>query len=148
MNTAGACHVTEVTPSDAYEILKDPDAVLVDVRTNAEWALVGTPDLGALDKQVMLVEWLGFPDMATNPDFAGQLFSRFGENFPEKILFICRSGARSRDAATHVTNTLGEIGRTAECINVAEGFEGDLDQERHRGKLNGWKKRNLPWRQS
>ena len=35
--------------------------------------------------------------------------------------------------------------RTA--INIADGFEGDMDEDGHRGNRNGWKQAELPWRQ-
>ena len=59
------------------------------------------------------------------------------------IYCICRSGARSASAASALT----EAG-FSNCFNVAEGFEGDLDDSRHRGQANGWKARGLPWIQS
>ncbi len=141
--------VTEVLPRDAWESLKaEPNTVLVDVRTKAEWSFVGFPDLDDFDKKVIRIEWLAFPEMSVNPEFTGELFSRFGDRFPDKIFFICRSGVRSQDAAEYVTDVLGEIGRKTLCINVAEGFEGELDADKHRGNLNGWKNSGLPWRQS
>jgi len=141
--------VTEVLPNEAWDCLKsEPETVLVDVRTKAEWSFVGFPDLENFDQRLIRIEWLAFPEMSVNTGFTGELFSRFGDRFPDKIFFICRSGVRSLDAAVYVTDVLGEIGRKALCINIAEGFEGDLDEDRHRGNLNGWKKRGLPWRQS
>ena len=141
--------VAEVLPHEAWDVLKtEPNTVLVDVRTRAEWSYVGLPDLDALDKKVIRVEWLAFPEMSVNPEFTGELFSNFGDRFPDKIFFICRSGVRSHDAAEYVAEVLAEIGRKTRCFNVEEGFEGDLDGTKHRGNLNGWKKRELPWRQT
>lgn len=149
MVTDDDVRVAEMLPNDAWESLKsEPNTVLVDVRTKAEWSYVGLPDLDQLNKQLIRVEWLAFPDMSVNPEFTGELFSNFGDRFPEKIFFICRSGVRSMDAAEYVADVLGEIGRKAICVNVEEGFEGDLDADKHRGNRNGWKKRGLPWRQS
>jgi rhodanese-related sulfurtransferase len=141
--------VAEVLPHEAWELLKtEPNAVLVDVRTRAEWSYVGVPDLESIGKELIRVEWLAFPDMTVNPGFTGELFSSFGDRFPGKIFFICRSGVRSQDAAEYVADVLSEIGRNARCYNVAEGFEGDLDGKRRRGSVGGWKKHGLPWRQS
>ncbi len=141
--------VAEVLPHEAWENLQsDPNSVLVDVRTKAEWAYVGCPDLESLGKELIRVEWLAFPAMSVNPAFTGELFSHFGDRFPDRIFFLCRSGVRSMNAAEYVTNLLAEIGRDTVCINVAEGFEGDLDDDRHRGARNGWKQRGLPWRQT
>jgi rhodanese-related sulfurtransferase len=149
MVTADDSGVAEVLPHEAWECLQtEPNTVLVDVRTRAEWSYVGVPDLDGIGKQLVRVEWLAFPDMTVNPGFTGELFSSFGDRFPEKIFFICRSGVRSLDAAEYVADVLSEIGRKARCFNVEEGFEGDLDGDRHRGAVGGWKKRGLPWRQS
>ncbi len=148
MVTDDISDVAEVLPNEAWEQLQQPNTVLVDVRTKAEWSFVGFPDLDDLDKEVIKVEWLAFPEMSVNPEFTGELFSRFGDRFPDKIFFICRSGVRSQDAAEYVTDVLAEIGRKTICVNVAEGFEGDLDGSKHRGNKNGWKKSKLAWRQS
>jgi rhodanese-related sulfurtransferase len=149
MVTEGDLDVSEVLPHEAWENLKsEPNSVLVDVRTKSEWAYVGCPNLDELGKPLIRVEWLAFPEMSVNPGFTGELFSHFGDRFPDRIYFICRSGVRSLDAADYVSSLLGEIGRDALCINVAEGFEGDLDEAKHRGSVNGWKKRGLPWRQT
>ncbi len=141
--------VANVTPKAAWKgLASDPCSVLVDVRTKSEWSYVGGPDLDDLDKQVIRVEWLAFPDMAVNQGFAGELFSRFGDRFPTTIYFICRSGVRSLDAADFVGEAVAEIGRKTVCVNVAEGFEGDLNDAKQRGKVNGWKMHDLPWRQT
>lgn len=142
-------NVTEVSPKEAWQgLASDPCSVLVDVRTKSEWSYVGGPDLDDLDKQVIRVEWLAFPDMAVNQGFAGDLFSLFGDRFPTTIYFICRSGVRSLDAADFVSEATEEIGRVTRCVNVAEGFEGDLNDFKQRGDVNGWKKSGLPWRQT
>ena len=55
--------VPDVSPPQAFQALQDdPQAVLVDVRTDAEWNFVGVPDLGAIGKQLRALEqWLGTP---------------------------------------------------------------------------------------
>lgn len=144
--------VGEVDPKEAYTILADdPETRLVDVRTRAEWAFVGLPDLTGLGKQVWPVEWASFPAMAQNPAFIEEveaLAERDGGAMPKRLLFICRSGARSMAAAQAVAAAHAGSGAPLECLNVAEGFEGDLDAEGHRGRVNGWKVRGLPWRQN
>ena len=141
--------VDEVDPATAYELLESrPDTALVDVRTRAEWAFVGVPDLEATGRPLWLVEWARFPDMARNPAFLDELAARMGDSPPGRLLFICRSGSRSMAAARAVAAALEGEGIAAHCTNVAEGFEGDLDAEGHRGSTSGWKTRGLPWRQS
>lgn len=141
--------VDEVDPADAYRILESrPGTALVDVRTRAEWAFVGLPDLAAIGRSVWPVEWATFPSMTRNPGFLSELRERSGGRLPERILFICRSGARSMAAAQAVAAAMAAQGVAMHCTNVAEGFEGDLDGEGHRGRVNGWKVRGLPWRQN
>jgi len=149
MSTGSRPGVVELSPADSWAALEETaDAALVDVRTRAEWAFVGVPDLSGLDRRLILAEWRRFPDMSRNEDFVEELLDGFGGDLPSRLLFICRSGARSMEAAQAVAASLAGQGRAAECINVAEGFEGDLDERRHRGMANGWKARGLPWRQS
>lgn len=131
--------VTQLSLSDAWGMLvEDPSAMLIDVRTMAEWNFVGTPNLDSLGKEVRLAEWTRFPDGAPNPDFLST--AREGLVADQPILFLCRSGARSQAAAT----MFADAGFT-NLYNVSSGFEGDLDPEHHRH--DGWKD-NLPWNQS
>src|SRR6187549_2031138 len=117
MNYAG-----DISPKQAWELLaQEADAVLVDVRTRAEWSFVGIPDLGNLGKKTVLLSWQDYPQMAIDPDFAGKLKAAIGPA-EGPVLFICRSGARSRSAAVAAT-----AAGYARCYNVSEGFEGDKD---------------------
>lgn len=115
----------------------DSNAVLVDVRTQAEWSFVGTPDLTQLGKQVRLVEWTMYPGGNPNPHFVDQATDGLDPSQP--IYLVCRSGARSMAAAQAL-----EAAGFSSTFNVAPGFEGDLDDEGHRH--GGWKD-SLPWRQ-
>lgn len=140
--------VDELSPREAYEALVAEDgAVMVDVRTRAEWAFVGVPDLGATGKPLLGVEWASYPAMAPNAAFVSELAQQTGD-MPRRVFFICRSGARSMSAARAVAEAMYAEGKPVHCTNVAEGFEGDLDREGHRGRWNGWKAAGLPWRQS
>lgn len=122
------------------------DSILIDVRTRAEWSFVGLPDLTSLGKETVLVEWQSFPDNRPNQAFVAELSGRLaalGASPGTELYFICRSGARSQSAA----QAMLKAGFTR-CFNVAEGFEGPLDDARHRGALGGWKSKGLPWVQS
>ena len=132
----------DLKPTDAWKLLaEDTKAQLVDVRTRPEWMFVGLPDLTSLRKKPMLQSWQVFPAM----DVDGNFTAAVAQQIPDRdapILFLCRSGARIRAAAIAMT----EQGYS-KCYNVAEGFEGNLDAERHRGRVGGWKAAGLPWAQ-
>ena len=117
----------------------DPSAALIDVRTPAEWNYVGVPDLSSVGKQPLFVPWLFFPSMEVNQNFAEHL-ENAGLDREAPLLFICRSGARSRSAAIAMTAR-----GFKSCYNVASGFEGNADSMRHRGTVSGWKVEGLPW---
>ena len=141
--------IAEYTPEQSWtKLSEDPTAIMVDVRTRAEWSFVGVPDLSALGKDPILLEWKVFPTMETNTDFGDALENALGEGQPSEILFLCRSGVRSLAAAQLMTDIFAARGKDIKCINIAEGFEGDLDSSAHRGTMNGWKARGLAWRQS
>src|SRR5450631_4383540 len=131
----------DMDPAEAYAALEsDGDAVLVDVRTSAEWSYVGLPDLARLGKPVVFLEWQHFPDGTLNRSFVQQLREAgVVEGVP--VYFLCRSGARSAAAAKAATAAgLGP------AYNVADGFEGPLGDDGHRD-VAGWKAAGLPWRQ-
>lgn len=141
--------IDEVTPDEAYRtLIEDKTARLVDVRTRAEWAFVGLPDTSATGADLWTVEWASFPSMAQNQDFTAQLEELSAGQMPARLFFICRSGARSMAAARTVAAAMESRGLAIHCTNVAEGFEGDLDSDMHRGIVSGWKARGLAWRQS
>lgn len=117
----------------AWQWLQSGEAVLVDVRSDAEREWVGfVPGATAL-------AWKQWPGMAMNPDFDEQL--RGAVPAGKKIAFLCRSGVRSVAAAKRAT----ELG--FEAYNILEGFEGAPDGEGHRGHIDGWRFRGLPWQQ-
>ena len=130
--------IGDLTLGDAWSLLTtDADAVLIDVRTTAEWQFVGTPDLSSLGKAARLVEWTTWPGGAPNPGFIAEATVDLTPEQP--ILLLCRSGARSLAAA----QALAANGYP-NVHNVVAGFEGDLDGDTHRH--GGWKD-ELPWTQ-
>ena len=136
----GSNYAGDLSSKETWELLSsDPKSRLVDVRTMPEWAFVGVPDLKSLDKQPLFISWQLFPNMQRNPEFIDQMRSSGAES-DDPLLFICRSGGRSRMAAIAMTDQ----GYTR-CYNVASGFEGDHDTKGHRGKENGWKLDDFPW---
>lgn len=149
MSTGTGPQIGGVSPSGAWEILaSEKNARLIDVRTQAEWGFVGVPDLSELGQTLICVEWASFPGMSKNPNFVDAVLTELGGEDPGKLLFLCRSGVRSLHAAKAVTEHLSASGVAVTCLNVEEGFEGDLDANGHRGLQNGWRHRGLAWRQS
>jgi rhodanese-related sulfurtransferase len=137
----------DVLPAEAYHRLSsDASSVLIDVRTQAEWGYVGVADLSSLGKTPLFLEWQSFPTMQVDPGFATRLatiLEAAGVKRDAPLLFLCRSGARSRHAATAMTQA-----GWAQCFNIADGFEGPLDPWSHRSVIGGWKAGNLPWTQT
>ena len=125
-------------PSETQAFLqKKPEALFIDCRSEMEYLFVGHP-LGALN-----VAWNDGPDWAINPHFVGQVTKLAGSSHNNRsIVLICRSGNRSVDAGI----ALEQAGFT-DVYNVLHGFEGDLDDHRHRGTENGWRFEGLPWEQ-
>lgn len=140
---ATAGYAGDVAPRQAWDVLAaQPAAVLVDVRSTAEWTFVGLPDLRDLAKEPVLIPWQNFPGMAANEEFVTALKAQLADP-AAPVFFLCRSGGRSRAAAIAVT-----AAGFAACYNVAGGFEGNLDEAGHRGSRDGWKADGLPWVQS
>lgn len=137
----------DVEPKAAWALLTEDDsAQMVDVRTAAEWMFVGIPDLSGLGRELWRVEWQSYPGMGLNPNFVAEIGSaveRIGGDCSTPLLFLCRTGGRSQAAATAMTQA-----GFSRAYNIAQGFEGDLDEARHRGSRSGWKASGLPWQQN
>jgi rhodanese-related sulfurtransferase len=123
----------DVSPQVAAQWIARGEAVLIDVRTDAEREWVGFVP-GAVP-----LAWKQWPGMQLNPDFDDGV--RAAVPTGKKALMLCRSGVRSIDAARRAT----ELGLAA--YNVLEGFEGDRDERSHRGSKGGWRFHGLPWQQ-
>ncbi|VAW81797.1 Rhodanese-related sulfurtransferase, partial [hydrothermal vent metagenome] len=133
-----------LSPQEAWQMMQDePRSILVDVRSDMEYLFVGHP-VGAIH-----IPWIDYPDWNLNPNFVteirklvlgGVCHEAAGSSAP--ILLICRSGKRSLEAG----NLLIKEG-FCDVYNIAEGFEGDLDEHHHRGTKGGWRFHGLPWEQ-
>jgi rhodanese-related sulfurtransferase len=131
----GLPYAGAVTPLEAGKLLASGAATLIDVRTFGEWEFVGrVPDS-------KLIEWRRAGEQQPNPAFLQHLRGAVEPN--EAVLFLCRSGVRSHHAAEAATRVGYE-----RAYNILEGFEGDLDDHRHRGRTGGWRFHGLPWIQS
>lgn len=125
----------DLAPAAAWDKLSQ-GAVLVDVRTEGEWAHIGVPDISALGAAPVFIQW-NLADGSHNADFAAELAAAVPTE--KSLVILCRSGARSVAAAQAAT----AAGYTA--FNVLEGFEGEPDGFGER-TVNGWKNRQLPWK--
>ena len=132
----------DVTPEESWKLLSEnPEAVLVDCRTDAEWRWVGVPDLTTLGRQVVFVEW-NHGTGQHNDNFVSDLIAAGVTPGGRPVVFLCRSGNRSIPAAETATGA-----GIAPSYNMLDGFEGQLDEHGHRG-VNGWRALGLPWKQS
>ena len=130
----------EASPQSTFEALQnDPQAQLIDCRTQAEWSFVGMPDLSSIGRAVIQLEWQGL-DGKRNSQFVAQVEENLPKDTP--IYILCRSGVRSAAACT----VLAERGFT-QLFNITGGFEGNTNADGHRGQSEGWKYEQLPWRQ-
>jgi len=121
-------------PLEARTLMQTvPGAKLVDVRTQPEWDYVGHVP------ESVLIEWNTYPSGQRNPRFVEQLQARVAKT-EAPVMFLCRSGARSHNAAAEATQA-----GYPNSYNVLEGFEGEKDPHGHRGALGGWRFAGLPW---
>lgn len=122
-----------VNPPVAWALVKSGKAVLVDVRTNEERVFVGYVP-GSVH-----VPWATGTALTRNPRFVRELEAKIGGKDKVAVL-LCRSGNRSAQAAEAAAKA-----GLALVFNVLEGFEGELDGDSRRGRLNGWRQHGLPW---
>ncbi len=130
---AASGYAGDITPKQAYDWWKSGEAVLIDVRSDAEREWVGFVP-GAV-----AAAWKQWPGMVMNPNFDETVVANADG---KKVLMLCRSGVRSIAAAKRAT----ELGLQA--FNILEGFEGDPDESAHRGLKGGWRMHGLPWKQN
>ncbi|MHB8622462.1 MAG: rhodanese-like domain-containing protein [Sulfuricaulis sp.] len=131
--------VITLHPKEAYKFLQQhANAIFIDVRSHMEYLFVGHP-AGAIH-----VPWIDEPDWKVNTHFVTQVRQTMlgGTTGAAPVVLICRSGVRSLEAG----QVLIEAG-IKEVYNVAEGFEGQLDDKHHRSALGGWRHHGLPWEQ-
>jgi rhodanese-related sulfurtransferase len=129
----GFSYAGALSPHEAFELLqKNPEVLMVDVRTKAELELVGRVP------NAVNIEWATYPGMVKNQDFARQLAEIVDKNLT--VIFMCRTGGRSHNAAV-VAEQLG----FDKAYNMLEGFEGEANELKQRTFINGWKHAGLPW---
>jgi len=129
---AGLSYAGDISPEDAFDLVKSGVARIIDVRTPEERKFVGYIE------DSVAVPWATGTAFTRNPRFLRELENKVRKH--EVLLFICRSGARSVAAAEAATR-----GQFQNAFNVLEGFEGEIDAQRRRGTQSGWRWRGLPW---
>jgi rhodanese-related sulfurtransferase len=125
-----------VVPAAAWKLVQAGQAVLVDVRTAEERKFVGYVEAS------VHVPWATGTSLTRNPRFARELEAKVAKDGGKEavLLLLCRSGKRSVLAAE-----VAEKAGFAHVFNVLEGFEGELDENQHRGGQDGWRFHGLPW---
>ncbi|PKM30729.1 MAG: rhodanese [Gammaproteobacteria bacterium HGW-Gammaproteobacteria-11] len=130
--TIGDGYAGSLYPTEAWALVQNGEAVLIDVRTIEELKFVGrVPDS-------LHIAWQTGPAMIKNPRFLRELENKAGKD--KVLLLLCRSGKRSAEAAKAAT-----AAGFSHVFNILEGFEGELDPQQQRGALGGWRQHDLPW---
>ena len=136
--------VKTVSPVEAWELMRENQrVVLIDVRSSMEYLFVGHA------RGSVHVPWIDAPSWTVNPNFVTEVRKvmlggiGIGEHADDApVLLICRSGKRSLEAGKLLINN-----GFNDVYNVAEGFEGELDEHHHRSTVGGWRYHELPWEQ-
>ncbi|MEY4883079.1 MAG: hypothetical protein RIS34_933 [Pseudomonadota bacterium] len=124
-------------PKEAWALIQQqPDALFVDVRMEIESMYVGRPP------GVHTIAWYEYPDLTPDPPQFVQAVAREAGDKARTVILICRSGKRTLDAGRAL-----EAAGFTDVVNVAHGFEGELNDTFHRSTLNGWRFDGLPWEQ-
>lgn len=145
----------DVTAKEAYDMQKNGEAVIIDVRTTLEYIYVGhgegfinipaflwTYDPKSLGVRVKSADYeiknqkvkdhkaamkLYDAKEVINKDFTKEVMEAMKMQGVDKVILVCRSGPRSKSAA----NILARAGITA--YNLEGGF------------IFGWQEEKMPW---
>ena len=107
-------------------LTKGSNKVLLDVRTQEEWDLVGRPDGDKIGLKTYFLEI----KRDTLFDFVKE-FKNFKIDQDNEILVLCKSGERSQISAELLSR------ENYKTINISDGFEGSAEGE-------GWINCGLP----
>ena len=119
--------IKQITCKEIKDYLKkNPESVLLDVRTQEEWDNDGKPDGDKIGLKTYFLEIRrdAFFDFV-------QEFNNLNINKDKEILVICKSGERSQISAELLSR------ENYKSINVSDGFMGSQEGV-------GWKKTGLP----
>jgi len=133
-------NVLHVSPDEAWKMICEcEDCVVVDVRTDMEWENDGAMDLSEKGKEQIFLSWRFLPDMSINTEFLDSLLEKV-EDKNSKILFLCKKGVRSIDAAA-AANSAGY----KKCYNIVGGY-GDVNDDNDLKTPSCWIGCKLPVR--
>ncbi len=119
--------VKQIISRDIKEyLMKGPNKVLLDVRTQQEWDTVGKPDGDKIGIKTYFLEIKR--DSIFN--FVKE-FKALDINQNNEIMVICKSGERSQISAELLSR------ENYKTINISDGFEGSTEGE-------GWINCGLP----
>ncbi len=138
-NTNDTQQLGHLDSLEAATFLKEkPEARLIDIRSSMEFLFIGHPS------DSIHIAWMEDPDWEINPNFVKEInqIQKASTNNNAPIVMICRSGNRSEKAGIQLL----EAGLT-NIYHISDGFEGDRDENNHRGTSNGWRFHGLPWEQ-
>ena len=121
-------------------VTTNPDAYILDVRTEAEWMYVGHPGInnqgqGAeLDGKVVNISYKIWKKkiFVVNGSFIKDVEEVFEDKDTIILIVMCRSGKRSKDAASAL-----EDAGYSNVYNMTTGFQGGKDDYGYR-TVNGW----------
>ncbi|MBE9531764.1 MAG: hypothetical protein IME98_03050 [Proteobacteria bacterium] len=125
-----------IDSKEAYRLViaSPADTFIIDVRTHAEYELVGHPDMPNGVPNIPLVF---YEDWRPNENFVSDVEERFTKD--HTLLIICRSGHRAETAAWQLLKE----GFT-KLFFITDSFEGTIDKN---GcfTVDGWKNIGLPY---
>ena len=127
--------VKNISVQEAQRLLENASTYLIDVRTIAEYVLVGHPEMAY---NIPYSFWNEREQkFEQNENFFHDIKAQF--KLKDTLIFICRSGRRSLKAAK-----LAQKKRFENIFNLEHGFEGDKDIQGYR-TLNGWKNSEIAY---
>jgi rhodanese-related sulfurtransferase len=138
----------EISSDDAYEMATtDANAYILDIRSEAEWIYVGHPGPNRQDEgedlagKVVNISYKIWKKklFIENPSFVSDVKDLFEDKENIILIVMCRSGKRSKDAASAL-----EVAGYINVYNMTTGFQGERDQYGYR-TLNGWVIDELPY---
>lgn len=141
-----------ITAYEAYEMVKDGEATLVDVRTLEESVFVGSPALEPNgDPIAYLIPWEflegtdeeGNEIYRKNPDFDALFEQVFGYDKSQPLIIICRSGNRSSYAALQLEKNgftaIYEVDNKLKELSNFPGGRGGFQGSGYNGLYKGYR---------